>query len=177
MPRTTPVQPNLLHPYYVPPRRLSKTNENPRSQSSSKTAVPNCRIVSTHRPIAAPRKLQASHPVDMYGPVPHGVVSPKKQAPNGTRYCEELGAFVPAELPYRIRGVEKTKTKMSSSISRRIARGMGKGREESVELVMVMGLTHRQMKLIPLTEARGRVDLVQHGLDLNFAAKSLVELD
>lgn len=95
-------------------------------------------------------------PVDVFGPVPHYIYFPKEHAPTGSRYCEEIDAFVPEHLPYRIRGLKKATSKWPwTKLVYRIRYG-----HKYENLVMAMGITHGSIELISLREAQGRPDIV-----------------
>lgn len=109
-----------------------------------------------------PPKIQAHRPVDKFGPVPEGVLCPKVQAPDGSRYCEEVHAFVPDGLPYRIRAIE------GANLSKQRPKGRffpGSSKRGSGGLTMAMGLTHAKLNLIPLGEAQKRGEIVYHSVD------------
>ncbi|KAF7798485.1 hypothetical protein EIP86_009706 [Pleurotus ostreatoroseus] len=107
-------------------------------------------------------------PIDLYGPVPHTVVWPREHAPAGSRYCPEVDAFVPAHLPYRIRGLKKAKPRYRflSKIMHRIRTG-----QPYENLVMAMGISHGELKLISLQEAQQRPDIVYRTVDILSAPK------
>ncbi len=109
-----------------------------------------------------PSKVEAFSPVDKFGPVPDAVLCPKVQAPEGSRYCEEIHAFVPKGLPFRIRGIEGTKP-IRQSRKGRFFRGLFNRQPEN--MIMAMGLTHGDLNLIPLGEAQQRAEIVHHSVD------------
>ena len=143
---------------------------------SSSTSLP---LDTNINPNSSVSRLRAS---ELFGPVPDDIHFPKEQAPPGARYCEEIHAFVPAHLPYRIRGIKKAHPKVTKDFHgwlKRMGHKAGLrvsptrfGRRLLYEpLVMAMGLSHGQLKLIELGEARQRPEIVYRsvahlGLDL-----------
>lgn len=111
-----------------------------------------------------PPRMQATTPVEAFGPVPATVLFPKIQAPEGARFCEEVHAFVPADLQYRIRGISiQEKTSKNKTFVQRI---FGKhAKKTDTPLVMAMGLTHAKLNLVPLAQAQQDNAIRYHGLD------------
>ncbi|PSR74498.1 hypothetical protein PHLCEN_2v9795 [Hermanssonia centrifuga] len=110
-------------------------------------------------------RIQASTPVEMYGPVtpiPEIKLIAEHRAPEGTRYCEELNAYVPADLQYRIRGIPVAKETRKKTFVERLFKRQSK--DEGEPLVMAMGLTHGKMGLISLGEAQSRAAIVYRGV-------------
>ena len=98
-----------------------------------------------------------------YGPVPATVKFPKEKAPKGTRYCEEVDAYVPAALTYRARGI---KIQRKKTLVQRIAKAVKKTDDNEEEpIVLAMGLTHAKMHLVPLAVAQQNNAIRYHGLD------------
>ena len=98
-------------------------------------------------------------PVDLFGPRPAHVVWPKEHAPVGSRYCEEVDAYVPADLPYRIRGIHRRNPGWWAKLQWRLKYGF-----PYENLVMAMGVSHGEIKLIDLKEARSRPEIVYRSL-------------
>ncbi|KAH9946469.1 hypothetical protein B0H21DRAFT_693690 [Amylocystis lapponica] len=96
------------------------------------------------------------HPTG-YGPVPleqRGITWQRKVVPEGARYCEELDAFVPENLPYCIRGIKQRKAPLTQRV---FTRGFWRVENEDSgadRTVCAIGLTHRRMNLISLKEAQ-----------------------
>ena len=94
-----------------------------------------------------------------------------------------MHAFVPVERPYKIRGIKKARPKVTKDFSGWLRRAgykagvrvspCGTGRWMLYEpLVIAMGLSHSELRLIELKEARRRPDIVYRsvahlGLDLS----------
>ena len=62
-----------------------------------------------------------------YGPVPDTVLYPKSAAPAGARFCEQVNAYVPADLSYRVRGLPiqgaaQQKTTKAANFKRNVQR-------------------------------------------------------
>lgn len=106
-------------------------------------------------------RVQASTPVEAYGPVPVTVKYPKNRAPQGARYCEEVDAFVPADLRYRIRGIRK-EAPHKQTLVRRI---LNIRHKDDSPVVLAMGLTHGKMHLVPLAQAQKDDSIRLHGIE------------
>lgn len=106
-------------------------------------------------------RVQASTPVEAYGPVPATVKYPKDRAPQGARYCEEVDAFVPADLRYRIRGIRKEAPRKQTLV-RRI---LNIKHKDDNPIVLAMGLTHGKMHLVPLAQAQKDDSIRLHGIE------------
>ena len=106
-------------------------------------------------------RIQATTPVEAFGPVPATVKYPKERAPQGARYCEEVDAFVPADLPYRIRGIRKEPPR-KKTLLRRI---LNVGEKDEFPVVLAMGLTHGKMHLVPLDQAQKDDTIRLHGIE------------
>ena len=118
-------------------------------------------------------RIQATTPVEAFGPVPATVFFPKEQAPEGARFCEEVNAFVPADLPYRIRGIKKDdSTRKNKTFVQRIFSKNAK--KTDTNLVMAMGLTHAKLHLVPLAEAQQNNAIRYHGLE---ESKEVVKIE
>lgn len=76
----------------------------------------------------------------------------QRSIPPGARYCEELDAYVPAELPYRIRGIKKHRRPLTKRILTRKFWSMAEDAADGV--VSAIGLTHSSIRLIPLKVAQ-----------------------
>ena len=125
----------------------------------------------TSLPLGLPQCPSQHRPHDIFVPVPPEIQFPREQAPGGARYCAELDAFVPAERLYKIRGINKARPRITKDFGewvRRVgfkagirARPTGPGRWLYYEpLVMAMGLSHAELTLVELKEARKRADIV-----------------
>lgn len=153
---------SIRHPHFNSSQRFTAL-EAPGSTSVSGSSVASqTESLNGEWFFSKPPRITACHAVERFGPIPETVVCPKLQAPEGSRYCEELDAFVPEGLSYRIRGIGKTNSHRTS-FSARIFPGFF--RKEREKLVMAMGLTHAKLKLIPLSEAQRRKDIVYHSVD------------
>ena len=86
---------------------------------------------------------------------------PKEHAPAGSRYCEEVDAYVPAHLPYRIRGLRRRSPGWWAKLKWRLKYGF-----PYENLVMAMGISHGDIELIDLKEAQKRPDIVYRGVSL-----------
>lgn len=113
-----------------------------------------------------PRRVQATRPVSMFGPVPPQLIAPRLQAPVGARYCEEVDGFVPENLAYRIRGIEKAPRKKVMK-TQKLADRLFKPKQKIAHepLVMAMGLTHGKMELISLSHAQLCPNIVYRSVD------------
>ncbi|KZT10412.1 uncharacterized protein LAESUDRAFT_424801 [Laetiporus sulphureus 93-53] len=103
----------------------------------------------------------------VYGPAPEhllGAIHHRETAPTGTRYCEELDAFVPASLPYSIRGLPKTRAPLAQRLrSGELFRRAGPDAAVD-DTICAIGLTHRQMTLLPLWQAQGSSAVKYRGI-------------
>ncbi|THG96463.1 hypothetical protein EW026_g5371 [Hermanssonia centrifuga] len=104
-------------------------------------------------------RAQATTSARKYGRVKKTFLIPK--APEGARYCEEVNAMVPADLPYRIRGISIEPRK--KTLVERLLRKEFK--EDGEPLVIAMGLTHGKMELISLGEAQQSRDIVYRSVE------------
>ena len=95
-----------------------------------------------------------------YGPVPETVYDPKSHTPEGVSYCEQINAFVPTGLAYRVRGIRKMATADKKTLVDRIFK---KKTDDSV--VLAMGLSHARMNLVPLAEAQADPEIKFRGID------------
>ncbi|KAI0915610.1 hypothetical protein AcW1_001487 [Taiwanofungus camphoratus] len=103
----------------------------------------------------------------IYGPVPEseaGLHWKKKAVPEGARYCEELDAYVPADLPYCIRGIKQARAPLKRRV---LTRGFWRpaGKDAAVDrMVCAIGLTHNKMNLVPLAKAQKDASIKYRGV-------------
>ncbi|EMD35790.1 hypothetical protein CERSUDRAFT_96014 [Gelatoporia subvermispora B] len=89
----------------------------------------------------------------------------RRHVPHGARYCEELDAYVPADLTYRIRGIQKHQLPLKKRVlTREFWRHEGENAQVN-RIVSAIGLTHGTMNLVPLKDAQRNANIKYRGLD------------
>ena len=98
-----------------------------------------------------------------FGPAPATVFDPKSYTPEGARYCEQVNAFIPADMSYRVRGIRKMAVPEKKTLVARLFKSTKKTDDSSV--VLAMGISHARMHLVSLADAQADADIKYRGID------------
>ncbi|OCH89956.1 hypothetical protein OBBRIDRAFT_793771 [Obba rivulosa] len=112
------------------------------------------------RPPPLKRRFGPVHPEDAGFPF-----LARQRIPLGARYCEELDAYVPEDLSYRIRGIKKLRLPLKERILTREFWRRGGDCAKANRIVSAIGLTHSSITLVPLKDAQRNPDIKYRCLD------------